>query len=104
MFSSIFSFYSDSYRGKVKAWKVFVYGYLLPLIPYAIIFGIFSNLSATSGFYWLTVIRFIYNIWLIVSLWQCSQNVSKTFFNFLTKSFAILILLDSVSSIAILIH
>jgi hypothetical protein len=102
--NKISGFYSNAYKGEIKAWKVFVFGYLAPLVPYAILFGILTDLRLPNGFYWLTVARFFYNIWLILSLWRCSPNVDKPFFNFLTKSFALLIALDSIASVAILIR
>lgn len=103
MFTSISNFYSNSYKGKVKAWKVFVYGYLLPLLPTEILSRIFTELDNFDALYWLMVVSFIYNIWLVVSLWRCSSNVTKPFLSYLSKALSFLILLQSVYLITLLI-
>lgn len=102
MFNSIKNFYAKSYSGNEKAWKVFFYGYVILLFPYAIFYGIFKN--SPDALYFMSVIRLIYNAWLIVALWKCSPNVSNKFFSILTKVFAIFVVLDCLASIKILIH
>jgi hypothetical protein len=102
MFTSISNFYSDSYKGKAKAWKVFAYGYLLPLLPTSILVRIFSELDTLDALYWLMVASFVYNIWLVVSLWRCSSNVSKPFLSYFSKALSILILVQSLYLVTLL--
>jgi hypothetical protein len=101
MFKSIQNFYTKSYLGEEKAWKVFVFGYVALLFPYSIVFGILKY--DINAMYFLTVIRLIYSIWLIVALWKCSNNTSNMFFNILTKLFAIFVVWDCYISTQILI-
>ena len=102
MFNSIKTFYTNSYSGNEKAWKVFFFGYVLLLFPYAVFFGIFNN--NPDALYFMLVIRLIYNVWLIVALWKCSPNVSSKFFNILTKVFVIFVIFDCYASINIIFH
>jgi hypothetical protein len=102
MFNSIKNFYAESYSGKEKAWRVFFFGYLILLFPYAIFFGVFKN--SPDVLYFMSVVRLIYNLWLIIALWKCSPNVSYRFFNILTKVFAVFVVFDCYISIQILIH
>ena len=102
IFTNVSNFYSHSYKGKVKAWKVFVYGYLLPLLPTSILVRIFSELDALDALYWLVVVSFVYNIWLVVSLWKCSFNVSKPFYSYFSKALSTLILVQSLYLVTLL--
>lgn len=94
MFKAITNFYSNSFKGNEKAWKVFFFGYLLLLFPYSVLVGFFLQFNA-DALYFLLIARLIYNYWLIVSLWKCSINTSNKFFNFLTKLVAVVVIIDS---------
>ena len=95
------NFYSNAYNGKVKAWKVFVFGYVLFLLPFSILFGMLQ--FNQTAIYFLLVARLIYSCWLIVSLWKCSVNTSHIFFNLLTKAMAFFVVIDCVNTIPILL-
>ena len=102
MFNAVKNFYSNAYKGNVKAWKVFIFGYLLMLIPFAVLFGILK--FNKDAIYFLLLARLIYSYWLIVSLWKCSFNSSNIFFSSLTKVMAIFVIIDCFYTASILIH
>ena len=88
-------FYSNAYNGNEKAWKVFVFGYVLFLVPFSILFDILERIpTATTAIYFLVLARLIYSYWLVVSLWKCSVNTSSIFSNLLTKAMVIFVVID----------
>ena len=53
MLTKIKDFYTNAYSGHERAWKVFVFAYLIWLLPYSIVYNISNQLHA--AFYVLLI-------------------------------------------------
>jgi threonine/homoserine/homoserine lactone efflux protein len=77
-----------TYSGEERLWKVFWLGYMAPLLPLTIGFGIYkeksANFPAWVGFVFLMVIL-LYQAWLAIAMWHCAPNVKHRAFYFLGR-------------------
>lgn len=91
------------YKGEIKLWKTFWYGYAIPLIPISIATNI---LRETSHLYssWITYlsigILFLYNVWIGIGLFRCAPNVRYRVFFWVGRFFSVAILLFTLVSIS----
>lgn len=100
--NSIKSFYSNAYNGKETPLKVFLIGYLLMIVFFALLLGFLQ--SVHNAIYYLCVLRLLYSYWLVVSFWRCSKNSRNSFFNFLSKLMAAFVVLDCIVTANILLR
>jgi hypothetical protein len=83
-----------TYTGQERLWKVFWLGYIAPLLPLTIAFGIFKETgvgapSWVSATFFIAV--FLYQAWLAIAMWRCAPNVKRRTFFFLGRVFAVFI-------------
>jgi hypothetical protein len=92
-----FNFINSAYKGDEKLWKVFVFGWVIPLIPITIATQIlFKELPVkhpevdySNLIYGSVVFLWCYYFWLGLSIWKCSKN-SKIVFKLLSRLFTII--------------
>jgi len=81
-----------TYTGQERLWKVFWVGYVVPLLPLTIAFGIFKETAASApswiSFVFVTTV-ILYQAWLAIAMWRCAPNVKRRTFFFLGRMFAV---------------
>ena len=79
------------YTGQIRLWKLFWFGYVIPLFPLTIVLGIFKETSSSIPS-WLSfafvMVALLYQAWLAVAMWRCSPNVKHRAFYFLGRVFS----------------
>lgn len=85
MLTKIKDFYTNAYSGHERAWKVFVFAYLIWLFPYSIVYSISNQLHAA---FYVLLVKVIYSVWLCISIWKCSVNTRRKITNIFAKLFA----------------
>ena len=83
-----------TYSGKERLSKVFWLGYALPLIPIAIATRmVLERMDELPEWllFALGVAVFLYNAWLVVSLWRCAPNSSRRTYYFLGRAFSVVL-------------
>ena len=87
------SWIKRAWRGEERLWKVFwVYGVLLAA-GLSIAAFIAKILLGPVGYIVLAVVRIAYSIWLLVAQWRCAFNVEWTFWGYIARIQAIVILI-----------
>lgn len=81
-----------TYVGREQLWKVFWFGFIAPLLPLTVAFGIFKE-TATRLPSWVSfaffVTVFLYQAWLTIATWRCAPNVKYRVFFYVGRLFAI---------------
>ena len=95
------NFFFNSLSGQEKAWKVFLFGYLIWIIPYSFLYGVLNILHQV---YYLILVHMIYTVWLSIAIWKCSNNTSKKIYNLLYKSFAAFLIVEIYWNIQVLLN
>ena len=90
------------FRGEVRLWKVFWFGYVLPKIPFMLAIKVVQEVSQIrNGWIGTVIIGFIliYEVWIGVGLFTCAPNVNKRVWFWLGRIVAVFILLSVVLSV-----
>ena len=81
-----------AYTGQVRLWKVFWFGYVVPLVPLTIARGIYKevarDLPSWVGFVCVALVC-LYQAWLVIALWRCAPNVKRPQIRRLARGFAV---------------
>ncbi len=84
----------SAYLGKTKLWKLFLFGYAIPLLLSTVINGWYresgENLPEWAVLLFGTTI-FLYNVWICISLWRCSSNTASESLTAIAKFVSIFI-------------
>ena len=93
-----------AYEGKVRLWRVFWFGYMLPLLPLFIAAQIAKAIFASSSssawpFGLFALVVGCYYFWALVSLWRCAPNSSHRAYALLARILSIVMVLQIVASV-----
>lgn len=79
------------YTGQIRLWKLFWFGYVIPLFPLTIALGILKETSSSMPS-WLSflfvMLALLYQAWLAIAMWRCSPNVKHRVFHYLGRVFS----------------
>lgn len=83
-----------AYKGHMRLWKVFWFGYVAPLLPLSVAFQLYKE-TADRLPSWVGVVGFlvvfVYQVWLAIALWRCAPNVNRPGFRRLGRAFAVFV-------------
>jgi len=97
----VMGFIDHVFRGEVRLWKVFWFGYFIPKIPIILIINVMKEASQIRDGWIGTVIIgliLLYEVWIGIGLFNCAPNVNKKIWFWLGRFVAVFILLSVVSS------
>lgn len=81
-----------TYRGQTRLWRVFWFGFALPLLPLTAAIGVVKEARPPDGVVFsLFLLLLIYQAWLAVVLWRCAPNTDRPLWRRLARILAVVL-------------